>query len=345
MEWPTSSEAKIYLISYLTNIPLLPPKFINLGLTHRCNLRCRICSTREENPKIEKELKVFELKKLIIEIARWDKKINVSFAGGEPLIRKDDLIECIKFANSLGLNTYMTSNGTLISKEIARELVISGLKYLQISLDGANKKINDLIRWPGSFKGAMRGLRNIIKAKRKMNSNLRISITTVVTNKNLDHLLKIYKLVKKLGLYGVDYNPYNIDTSYVKNKKYEDDEFWVKEENIEKLRKICEKLIKLKKKEGKINTPTEILRLMPHYFLQKEKFKDGFCLAGHTYLYINPYGYADVCGKGPSLSVRKYSLKKIWFSHVFLKTRIKIKRCKRPCLMLCFPRISLRPLK
>jgi len=37
----------------------------------------------------------------------------------------------------------------------------------------------------------------------------------------------------------------------MKEKSYEKDEFWVKKNNIPKLRRICKKLIKIKKKRRK----------------------------------------------------------------------------------------------
>jgi pyrroloquinoline quinone biosynthesis protein E len=328
-----------YRLSYFLNFPFVLPRFINFGLTHRCNLRCSICETYEENPRIEDELTLEELKRVISEIGDWG-KINVSFAGGEPLIRKEDLLECIKHAKKKKLTTHVTTNGLLITRRTAKEIVNSGLDYLQISLDGSTKEINDYIRDKGSFDGAMRAIDYILEAKNNNDSNLKLSLTTVVTDKNLDELPDIYALVKEKGLHEVAYNPYNIDTSYTKNKNYDEDEFWVRNGNIKKLRKICKKLIELKKKEGRIGTPFLTLKLMPEYFEKKEKFNYGICLAGFSYMYVKPNGDVDVCGKGPSLNVKNHSIKEIWYSLTFAKTRLSIRKCKRPCLMLCFPRIK-----
>jgi MoaA/NifB/PqqE/SkfB family radical SAM enzyme len=316
--------------------------FINFGLTHRCNLRCKICETYEENPEIREELNFKELKKLISEISSFG-NINISFAGGEPLIRKEDLLKCIKHAKRKKLITHVTTNGTLMTKTIAEEIVDSGLDYLQISLDGSTKETNDFIRNEGSFEGAMKAIDYILEAKNN-NSDLKLSLTTVVTDKNLDELLDIYAFVKKKNLHEVAYNPYNIDTSYTEKKNYDENEFWVQSKNIKKLRNICERLIELKKKEGKIGTPLLTLKLMPEYFEKKERFNSGICLSGFSYMYIKPNGEVDVCGKGPSLSVRDYSIREIWLSPKFAKTRLFIHKCRRPCLMLCFPKVNVKDL-
>jgi len=333
-----------YVLSYATFFPFTKPSFINIGLTHQCNLRCKICETWKFGLKQEEELKLFELKKLIDEIGKWG-KINVSFAGGEPLLRKKKLLECIKFAKKWNLTTHVTTNGQLIDKKTAEELVSSGLDFLQISLDGAREETNDYIRGKGTYRKAMKAIEEIKKAKEKFGSSLKLSLTTVVTEKNLDELLEIVELVKELDLYEVSFNPYNLDTSYMQNKSYKEDEFWIKGKSISKLRKICKKLIKIKREEGRIGTPFFMLRMMPDYFEKKLKFKGGICLAGFSYMYVKPNGDVDVCGKGPSLNVRKMSIKKIWYSLTFAKTRLRIMGCKRPCLMLCFPRIDFKSLR
>jgi len=333
-----------YLLSYLTFFPFTKPFFINFSLTHRCNLRCKICETWKVWSRPEEELKLVELQKTINEIGRWG-DINVSFAGGEPLIRKNDLLECIKLAKKWNLTTHVTSNGQLINKKIAKELVSSGLDYLQLSLDGAKEETNNYIRGKGTYKKIIKAIREVKKAKKKLNSNLKLSLTTTVTDKNIDELLDIVmKIVRDFDLHEVSFNPYNLDTSYMRDKSYENDEFWVKEKNIQKLRNVCGKLIKIKREKGMIGTPYFMLRMMPNYFKMKKEFREGICLAGFSYMYIKPNGEIDVCGKGPSLNIREHSIKDIWYSPNFVKTRLKIARCKRPCLMLCFPRISFQDI-
>ena len=330
-----------YLLSYFTFFPFTKPLFINIGLTHRCNLKCKICETWKFGLKPEKELKLPELKNLVDQIGKWG-GINLSFAGGEPLVRKRELLECIRQAKNWNLITHVTTNGQLIDRKTAEEIVSSGLDFLQISLDGVKEKTNDYIRGKGTYRKVMEAIEKVKKAKEKFNSDLKLSITTVVTDKNLDELLSIVKLAKDLELHEVSFNPYNLDTSYTKEKSYEDDEFWVKKSNMTKLRRICKKLIQMKEEGERIGTPFFMLRMMPSYFEKKLMFRDGICLAGFAYMYIKPNGDVDVCGKGPSLNVRKIPIKKIWYSLNFAKTRLNIMRCKRPCLMLCFPRMDLK---
>lgn len=132
---------------------------INWNITNRCNLRCKQCLFSSGNPS-SGELKTEEALRIIKEAA--DMKCSfIGFTGGEPL-RRDDIFELLKFAKSLGIETGILTNGTLLN-----EKVISRLKNLgtdvKVSIDGMTEKINDMLRGEGSFRKAMRGIRLLIR--------------------------------------------------------------------------------------------------------------------------------------------------------------------------------------
>ena len=78
------------------------------------------------------------------------------FSGGEPLVRQD-LPELASYATEKGMRAVISTNGTLITKEKARELKAINLAYVGISLDGA-EEIHDKFRGvPNSFKKALEG--------------------------------------------------------------------------------------------------------------------------------------------------------------------------------------------
>lgn len=334
------------LLSYYTNLPFSKPEMVNLGLTHRCGLDCSICNTKEDNPNVEEEMSTEDLKKVIDEIADWG-NIGVSFAGGEPLLRKEALLECLNFADKRDVKTYMTTNGRAVNAETAQEIVNAGLDFISISLDGYNKKTNDTIRDDGSYEGVMKAIENLKKAKEEKGSNLKIGLTTVITSKNLGELTELHDFALEEDLHEINYHPYVPDNSFMGKVDYENDEFWIQESQMEKLNETIEELLQIKGSEkGRIGTSEFILENTVEYFEEKDDFSKGKCLAGQSYMYVKPNGNVDVCGKGPSFDFRKMnvkekSIKKIWRSLNFFITRLKIKSCDRPCLMSCFPKISV----
>jgi Fe-coproporphyrin III synthase len=62
----------------------------------------------------------------------------ILFSGGKPIIRHD-LLELIGYAKGKGLRAVISTNGTLITKEMARKLKKFGLSYVGISLDRAKR--------------------------------------------------------------------------------------------------------------------------------------------------------------------------------------------------------------
>src|SRR5258706_10244380 len=71
------------------------------------------------------------------------KKIHIS--GGEPMLRPQ-IPEFVETASSLDIKVTMTTNGTLVTKEIAKRLVEGGLRGVNISIDSPILKMHENIR-------------------------------------------------------------------------------------------------------------------------------------------------------------------------------------------------------
>src|SRR5258706_15087952 len=84
------------------------------------------------------------------------KKIHIS--GGEPMLRPQ-IPEFIETASSLDIKVTMTTNGTLITKEIAKRLVEGGLRGVNISIDSPIRKMHEKIRGvEGAFKATLKAV-------------------------------------------------------------------------------------------------------------------------------------------------------------------------------------------
>ncbi len=102
-----------------------------ISVTNRCNLRCRMCQIPLQS---NGEMATEELKEIIRDAAGLNPN-SIVFSGGEPLLRKD-IFELISFVNQRKINTCLTSNGTLIDNEVARNLASSGIGVVNISIEG-----------------------------------------------------------------------------------------------------------------------------------------------------------------------------------------------------------------
>jgi len=98
----------------------------------------------------------------------------VLFSGGEPLLRSD-LFELLEEASRLGLQSVISTNGTLIDTSTAGKLAEVGVSYVGISIDGGEKFHDKFRQSKGSFKAALGGIENCQAAGIK--TGLRFTIT------------------------------------------------------------------------------------------------------------------------------------------------------------------------
>lgn len=106
---------------------------LNVELTNRCNLGCSICPRREAGARPDADMD-FETFKSIID-ATPGLKILLPFQWGEPLL-SPVLLPSIEYAAKKGVRVMVTTNGTLLNREMAGDLCRAGLERLTVSFDG-----------------------------------------------------------------------------------------------------------------------------------------------------------------------------------------------------------------
>lgn len=122
------------------------------NLTDRCNLNCTHCYSRSgPDSPTEEELSTDEACGLIDDLAAMGVPL-ILFSGGEPLLRAD-IWDLARHAAGRGIRMALSTNGTLITPDIARRIKECGIAYAGISLDGATEETHDRFRnSPGAFR-------------------------------------------------------------------------------------------------------------------------------------------------------------------------------------------------
>jgi 12,18-didecarboxysiroheme deacetylase len=159
------------------------------NMTRQCNLKCRHCYAQAQRTKTSDELTTAEGKALIDDLSRFGAPV-ILFSGGEPIMRAD-LPELAEYAVSRGLRAVISTNGTLITRELAGTLKKIGLSYVGISLDGL-EAVNDRFRGvPGAFDQALAGIRNCREA------GIKVGLRFTINRMNADQVSPIFDLLKK----------------------------------------------------------------------------------------------------------------------------------------------------
>lgn len=105
----------------------------------------------------------------------------MSISGGEPFMY-EGLEEIISHAKSLDMLTSITTNGTLLSREILSSLK-KDLDTLAVSIDGPPQIHNQIRGSPAAFEGLQRGIRVINDV------GIQFGFIHTLTKENWEHLL------------------------------------------------------------------------------------------------------------------------------------------------------------
>lgn len=182
------------LAGTVLDVPVPPdhlagPLAVHLEVVAACNLTCRHCFAGEL-PRQEPPLSLRELDALFAEMAAMG-SFRLGLTGGEPLLRKD-LFAILDLARAHGLCPCLTTNGLLITEEIAREFGKRDLVWLNVSLDGATEKSNDFIRGAGTFRGVMQKLAILSR-------HTRFTLAFTILRTNLAEIPDCVQLAREVG--------------------------------------------------------------------------------------------------------------------------------------------------
>lgn len=161
------------------------PFILALLVTERCNLKCSYCWSARSPDVYKQELSTEKVKNLIREFYQLGTRY-ISILGGEPLLRQD-LIEILKYARSLGAMVDVVTNGLLIHKQI------EALKYCDVvcvSLAGS-AETHDADRGAGSYQRIIDNI-ELLRAH-----NIRVRFNTTITRSTIHSFRHVAELAKK----------------------------------------------------------------------------------------------------------------------------------------------------
>ena len=170
------------------------PLYVKIKIMYGCNLKCTMCNHWRETR--EPPISMKRYMEILSELAELGcRKIHLS--GGETLLR-GQVPELVAHATQLGIRATMTTNGTLVDKNLAKELVSAGLRSVNISLDSPERKIHEQIRGvEGAWKKTTRSIELFRRYAHK--GKITIRINTVVSPINYKSLDSLPDLVANLG--------------------------------------------------------------------------------------------------------------------------------------------------
>ncbi len=283
----------------------IAPKGASIMITHNCNSRCITCNMWRS--KSTNELSTTELHDILTQLKDMG-IVGVGFEGGEPLLRSD-LPQIVEKTHQLGFESInIMTNGLLLTREKAEELIQKGLTGIGVSIDGIGET-HDFVRGvKGAYKKSLRALEELVDLRDAKYSQLNLHMGTILMQPTIDEIIPLVDLAHRSR---VGFSLQLIDDSPFIFKEIDRASLWIDDQS--KLDRLIDELHNLKKVNSALKSyPHTRLEYARRYF-SNPKRADIPCFLGYLTIYIDAHGevYPGCLSLGSVGNLREKSLKEI----------------------------------
>lgn len=311
-------------------------------LTSACNLKCIHCRACPAEKRSPDELSTEEGRRLIDRIASFSSPVLI-LSGGEPLVRPD-VFDLAAYAASAGLRVALATNGTTVTREIAREIRKSGVSRVSVSIDGHDAASHDdFRRVSGAYDAAWQGIEHLKAA------GVPYQINTTVTRHNSESLREILNLAVDRGavalhlflLVPAGCGKEIVDEEMISPQEYERVLNWLYDRSKDAgiaLKATCAphyfRVMRQRAREEGVKITPETHGL--------EAMTKG-CLAGSAVCFVSHVGEVYPCGYLPisAGNVRTREFKDIWYNADVFETLRDEGHLKGKCGYCEFRRVCM----
>lgn len=176
--------------------PPFPSKGLLLEVTNFCNHKCIFCYNSHMTRKRGYINKDFAYRILNEAYGLGMREVGF-YATGEPLMNKDlsDFVQCAK---QLGYSyTYLTTNGALLNKEKAIELLNAGIDSVKFSINAGSEASYEIIHGHNDFKKVIKNLRDLDYLRKRHTGNCKIFVSCIVNKINETEKDELVNLVQE----------------------------------------------------------------------------------------------------------------------------------------------------
>jgi len=306
---------------------LSAPTEIHFSLTGECNQNCQHCYMNSGPNKGNEDLSFDEVIAFVDEVAEMS-VFHMALGGGESLLRSD-LFEIAKYIRKKGMVPNLTTNGTIMDENIAKQCNIFG--QINISLDSlslSQEQMRDTV-----------DINTIIKSiellKKKKN---KVGINSVVNRYNFGEIENLVQFAKKYKLQDIEFLRLKPQG---RGKLVYDKYKCTPEQHLE----FFPLLIKLSKKY-KISLKMDcsyVPMLCAHNPDKKllEQFYIRGCFGGDMLASVSPSGDVSPCSFASPSHYKANEFKKAWNqSEIFKKFYTWEEKAPEPCRSCPYLEIS-----
>ena len=222
------------------------PIYVEVSPVGYCNHRCSFCavdwlgykSTRIEGERLcalMEEMKVAGVK-------------GVMFAGeGEPLLHRD-LARVVQKAGEVGLDTSITTNGTMLDAKFARE-TLPWLSWVKVSLNAGDEKTYGRVHKgkKGDWGRVWCGVEEMLVERARLGKRKHqcaVGVQAVCLPDNAESLVELVRLADEVGVDYVVVKPYSHQGKSL-TVRYKDVRYEKLEKELREIEKVERKRVRL----------------------------------------------------------------------------------------------------
>ncbi len=278
------------------------PIYAHWGVTHRCDLTCRMCGIWRYGNQAE-ELTLDQVEVLARHLRRVG-VIQLALGGGEPFVR-DDLEEVVRILVAHGLNLRVLTNAVNVPRERFERCVALGVRAFSVSLDSLHPARFDYIcQKEGAWEQVVRNMTiiaDLLKGRRGLPT-----INCVVSHLNLEELPDLVAFARAMG-FAISFLPVELlDDPRGDGHPWEDR--FIRHEpemriprDVQSAGRVAERvgraygaILDLKRRGAPVLNSTAYLEASRTY-LQSGRFPPEGCDAGRLYFSVAPNGQFTIC--------------------------------------------------
>jgi radical SAM protein with 4Fe4S-binding SPASM domain len=270
-------------------------ELLDLGATQGCNLACGHCQA-DSGPGPLGALDGDVMASLFREQAEIG-CMQVHVTGGEPLLHPG-FFTAVDEAFRVGLNVLVTTNGTLITEELAEQLAERPFRCVSVSVDGPDAASNDAVRGEGSLARSLEGLARLA-------AHRPVGITATFTPHLAGRIPELVELCQQVGAASLTLRP-----ALPSGRALRQPELVPSESAF---LAACEALDAL---QETARIPLFHPPQVPHQFSSNRVLEHFGCVAGNLVCSVSAAGQVNPCALlGPTFdsgSLRERPLRELW---------------------------------
>jgi hypothetical protein len=148
--------------------------------TSKCNANCTICPREKmTRPKVTMPNHVFF--PLVDECLALGATTISIFGYGEPLV-DEYFTDKVKYVNDKGLNSFTTTNASLLDTEVSFAILDAGLNDIRFSVHGFNSKDYEAVHKGLKWRTTLRNIANFIKVRSGKGYDCRVHVSCIPMN-------------------------------------------------------------------------------------------------------------------------------------------------------------------